>query len=249
MKRAWKRCIALLLVMLLALGLCGCDALDDMRKAQMQLDENGDVVFEGIRYQRLPESEFLSPEYNGLHYIYITEPDVPVLLSHILWEAMMAISDDGNFLVDMENGVCYCREELYESVFDQIMNGFEVAAMQYDYGFYDEEEGMYQQAAYTLTQAQRAAVYEVLETIEPVAVGQDWYINGQWYLYLYECSQDGFFKKEAMELVASEDSYTLILESGDQTLAYLVPSAYKAVFEQILSPYVDAHNSLIPPGA
>ena len=54
MKRAWKRCIALLLILLLTLGLCGCDALDDMRKAQMQLDENGDVVFEGIRYQRLP---------------------------------------------------------------------------------------------------------------------------------------------------------------------------------------------------
>ena len=121
--------------------------------------------------------------------------------------------------------------------------------MQYEYGFYDEEEGIYRQAHYKLTQAQRAAVYEVLETVEPVAVGRDWYINGQWYIYLYECSADGFFQREAMELVATEDSYTLILESGDQTLAYLVPSAYKAVFEQILSPYVDAHNSLIPPGA
>ena len=44
MKRAWKRCIALLLILLLTLGLCGCDALDDMRKAQMQFDENGDVA-------------------------------------------------------------------------------------------------------------------------------------------------------------------------------------------------------------
>ena len=243
MKRAWKRCVALLLILLLTLGLCGCDALDDMRKAQMQLDENGDVVFEGIRYQRLPEGEFLSPEYSGLQYIFITEPDVPVLLSQILCETMMAISEDGNFLVDMENGVCYCREELYESVFDQIMNGFEVAAMQYDYGCYDEEEGMYRQMAYTLTQAQRDAVYEVLETVEPVAVGQDWYINGQWYLYLYECSQDGFFKKEAVELVVGEDSYTLIQENGDKTLAYLVPSAYKTVFEQIISAYVAAFDS------
>ena len=248
MKRAWKRCIALLLILLLTLGLCGCDALDDMRKAQMQLDENGDVVFEGIRYQRLPESEFLSPEYSGLHYIYITEPDVPVLLSHILWEAMMDISDDGNFLIDMENGVCYCREELYESVFDQIVNGFEVAGMQYEYGFYDEEEGIYRWAYYKLTQAQRETVYEVLETVEPVAIGRDWYINGQWYIYLYECSADGFFQREAMELVATEDSYTLILESGDQTLAYLVPSAYKTVFEQIISTYVNAQYGLIPPG-
>ena len=248
MKRAWKRCVALLLILLLTLGLCGCDALDDMRKAQMQLDENGDVVYMGVRYQRLPESEYLSPAYGDMKYIYITEPDVPVLLSQILYETMLSISNDRNFLRAWGR-VCYCREELYESVFDQIVNGFEVAAMQYDYGFYDEEEGMYRQAAYTLTQAQRAAVYEVLETVEPVAVGQDWYINGQWYLHLYECSQDGFFKKETMELVASEDSYTLILESGEQTLAYLVPSAYKAAFEQILSPYVDAHNSLIPPGA
>lgn len=247
MKRAWKRCVALLLILLLTLGLCGCDALDDMRKAQMQLDENGDVVFEGIRYQRLPEGEFLSPEYSGLQYIFITEPDVPVLLSQILCETMMAISEDGNFLVDMENGVCYCREELYESVFDQIMNGFEVAAMQYDYGCYDEEEGMYRQMAYTLTQAQRDAVYEVLETVEPVEVGRDWSINGQWYLYLYECSQDGFFKKGAMELVASENSYTLMLEDGEQTLAYLVPTEYKAVFAQIISTYVRASEELYSP--
>jgi hypothetical protein len=248
MKRAWKRCVALLLILLLTLGLCGCDALDDMREAQMQFDENGDVVYMGVRYQRLPESEYLSPAYGDMKYIYITEPDVPVLLSQILYETMLSISNDRNFLREWGR-VCYCREELYESVFDQIVNGFEVAGMQYEYGFYDEEEGIYRQAHYKLTQAQRAVVYEVLETVEPVAVGRDWYINGQWYIYLYECSADGFFQREAMELVATEDSYTLILESGDQTLAYLVPSAYKAVFEQILSPYVDAHNSLIPPGA
>lgn len=249
MKQLWKRGAALLVILVLVLGLCGCDALDAMREAQTQYGEDGSILYKGVAYMLLPESEYLSPEYDVWKEIYVTDPDVPVLLSQAIYIERLALSLDGNFLISMSDDVVYCREELYDSVFDRIVNGFEVAAMQYEYSVYDEEVGIHRRQTYTLTQEQWDTVYEVLETVEPIEIGRNWNINGQWYLYLYECSQDGFFKKGTMELVASEDSYTLILESGDQTLAYLVPSAYKAVFEQILSPYVDAHNSLIPPGA
>ena len=249
MKQLWKRGAALLVILVLVLGLCGCDALDAMREAQTQYGEDGSILYKGVAYVRLPESEYLSPEYDVWKEIYVTDPDVPVLLSQAIYIERLALSIDGNFLISMSDDVVYCRAELYDSVFDRIVNGFEVAAMQYEYSVYDEEVGIHRRQTYTLTQEQWDTVYEVLETVEPIEIGRDWNINGQWYLHLYECSQDGFFKKETMELVASEDSYTLILESGEQTLAYLVPSAYKAVFEQILSPYVDAHNSLIPPGA
>ena len=249
MKQLWKRGAALLVILVLVLGLCGCDALDAMREAQTQYGEDGSILYKGVAYVRLPESEYLSPEYDVWKEIYVTDPDVPVLLSQAIYIERLALSLDGNFLISMSDDVVYCREELYDSVFDRIVNGFEVAAMQYEYSVYDEEVGIHRWQTYTLTQEQWDTVYEVLETVEPIEIGRNWNINGQWYLYLYECSQDGFFKKGTMELVASEDSYTLILESGDQTLAYLVPSAYKAAFEQILSPYVDAHNSLIPPGA
>ena len=249
MKQLWKRGAALLVILVLVLGLCGCDALDAMREAQTQYGEDGSILYKGVAYVRLPESEYLSPEYDVWKEIYVTDPDVPVLLSQAIYIERLALSLDGNFLISMSDDVVYCREELYDSVFDRIVNGFEVAAMQYEYSVYDEEVGIHRRQTYTLTQEQWDTVYEVLETVEPIEIGRNWNINGQWYLYLYECSQDGFFKKGTMELVASEDSYTLILESGEQTLAYLVPSAYKAAFEQILSPYVDAHNSLIPPGA
>ena len=249
MKQLWKRGAALLVILVLVLGLCGCDALDAMREAQTQYGEDGSILYKGVAYMLLPESEYLSPEYEVWEEIYVTDPDVPVLLSQAIYIERLALSIDGNFLISMSDDVVYCRAELYDSVFDRIVNGFEVAAMQYEYSVYDEEVGIHRRQTYTLTQEQWDTVYEVLETVEPIEIGRNWNINGQWYLYLYECSQDGFFKKGTMELVASEDSYTLILESGDQTLAYLVPSAYKAVFEQILSPYVDAHNSLIPPGA
>lgn len=247
MKQLWKRGAALLVILLLVLGLCGCDALDAMREAQTQYGEDGSILYKGVAYMLLPESEYLSPEYEVWEEIYVTDPDVPVLLSQAIYIERLAVSLDGNFLISMSDQAVYCREELYDSVFDQIVNGFEVAAMQYEYSVYDEEVGIHRRQTYTLTQEQWDTVYEVLETVEPVEVGRDWSINGQWYLYLYECSQDGFFKKGAMELVASENSYTLMLEDGEQTLAYLIPTEYKAVFAQIISTYVRASEELYSP--
>lgn len=246
MKQVWKRGAALLLTLLLVLGLCGCDALDAMREAQTHYDENGDILYKGTAYKLLPESEYLSPEYDVWEDgdIYITDPDVPVLLSQTLYDERLTVSIDGNFLISMSDDAVYCRAELYESVCDQIWNGFEVEAMRYSYDTYDEKQGVYQQAYYTLTQEQMAAVYQVLETVEPTVMGSDWYIDSQWWMVLEECSQDRFFCLERLELAASENSYTLMLEDGEQTLAYLVPTEFKAVFAQIISTYVRASEEL-----
>lgn len=246
MKQVWKRGAALLLTLLLVLGLCGCDALDAMREAQTHYDENGDILYKGTAYKLLPESEYLSPDCDSWYeeYIYVTEADVPVLLSSTFYQEELLVSDDGNFLINFEEDTRYCRAELYESVCDQIWNGFEVETMRYSYDTYDEKQGVYQQAYYTLTREQMAAVYQVLETVEPTVMGSDWYIDSQWWMVLEECSQDRFFCLERLELAASENSYTLMLTDGEQTLAYLVPPECKTVFAQIISTYVRAAEEL-----
>lgn len=249
MKQLWKRGAALLVILLLVLGLCGCDALDAMRAAQTQYGEDGSILYKGVAYMRLPESDYLAPEYDvwEAQDIYVTDPEVPVLLSQAIYIERLAVSLDGNFLISISDQAVYCRAELYESVCDQILNGFEVAAMRYSYDAYDEERGVYQLAYYTLTREQMAAVYQVLETVEPTVMGSDWYIDSQWWMVLEECSQDRFFRLERLELAASENSYTLMLEDGEQTLAYLIPTEYKAVFAQIISTYVRASEELYSP--
>lgn len=82
MKKVIKTVLVLLAVVGMLLCLCGCTGLENMRKNQAFSRENGEILWNGAVYKALPESEYLFVDTGYFDdTVYLTEPDVPVLLS------------------------------------------------------------------------------------------------------------------------------------------------------------------------
>ena len=103
--KTWKRLLAALLLGCLLTCLCGCKQLDDMRKVHAVQTEDGGVTCDGVRYLPLPVNGYL---FDTVHDIYVTAPDMPLLLSQLFGNYSTA-TDDGIFL--QTAGAIYCRED------------------------------------------------------------------------------------------------------------------------------------------
>lgn len=117
MKKNVKTVLVLLTAVGLLLCLCGCSGLENMRKKQAFPGENGEILWNGAVYKALPGNEDFYVEtgdYSEL--VYVTEPDVPVLLSSMFSEMDLYPSGDGVFLEDLDAGIYYCREDRYEEM-------------------------------------------------------------------------------------------------------------------------------------
>ena len=80
----------------LSLSLCSCNWLDEMRRAQIFFTENNysEIVWDGNTYVR---TDVLSEWTSGRYYedLYLTEPDVPVLLSEVHYLADASVDVEG----------------------------------------------------------------------------------------------------------------------------------------------------------
>lgn len=107
MKKAIKKGIALVLLSCLLCGLCGCTAIDEMRENQAFIDATGRIQWQGNTYVPLTRGE-LPGEEDPDRIIYVTDPDVPVLLSQTVMKTICFVTKDGKFLMDIE-GNLYCQ--------------------------------------------------------------------------------------------------------------------------------------------
>ena len=108
-------CILCLICLLLPL-LCGCKALDEARKNQAFFDEEGNILWNGAVYKQLPKGEYFKPDTSYDNDVYVTEPDVPVLLQDSFYKAWLIADDEGLILEnyrDFNAGeeLYYCRED------------------------------------------------------------------------------------------------------------------------------------------
>ena len=131
MKKYRKLVAVLCLVCLLLPLLCGCNALDKMREKQAFFDAEGNILWNGKVYKKLPSGEDFCPEWDG-GQICVTEEDVPVLLSNVCADSFYDIYEDGLFLeyqgfyeITGEEHF-YCREDRYEEFAKKLQEGFAV---------------------------------------------------------------------------------------------------------------------------
>ena len=113
-----KKWVALVLAACLLCGLCGCTAIDKMRESQAFLQADGTILWQGNTYIPVPGGA--SPQIGSESMIYVTAPDVPVLLSVIMAEKMCMASQDGRLLWDFE-GTLYSQAgaEVFQSGSEQ----------------------------------------------------------------------------------------------------------------------------------
>ena len=120
----WKKFFTCILLAGLALSLCSCRYLDEMRKRHAVWNNETEILWNGAAYRRLPkvESEHLYGE--GLT---ITDPEIPVLLSdmygvsaHADPTGRLIIADYAYF--DGYSEGCYARSDVYDLLNADIRN-------------------------------------------------------------------------------------------------------------------------------
>lgn len=242
MKKNVKRIFAFLLVLMQLVLLCGCDALDEMRQNQAFLNEDGDILWNGSIYKKLPACAYLAPLYGRDTVVYVTEDDVPVLLSSMFSKHRYYPSDDRRFLREYgySEEVYYCEVSIYDAICARIQAPFEPDIVCYSYDVYQEDSYEYETRYYTLTQEQVDAIKLVVQNTAPTTMQDGMYLDSQWTVYLEECSQDMVFRRSTMEISCAGSTYYLHLHTDNGQLLFTVPEGCNAIFGEIVKEYVDA---------
>ena len=234
--KEWKRWLVLALATVLCLSLCGCQELEDMRTAHAVWQEDGSILWNGAVYRELELSDSnqeLDFTYDCIT-IYVTEPDVPVLLSEMIGDGM-DICADGTLIkfYDYRNDyryTLYCREDVYDEVVKKLENGVNLTTYLYYYWDYEKQTSV----PYYLTEEQSKTIHQVLTTVIPVP-SDEFPVEDE--LYLYICDDSHRFEQDTDKwLCIAESRY--YISSYDEI--YAVPLEYNAIFDAIWKAYNDS---------
>ena len=234
--KKYKRWIAILLASLLSLSLCGCQRLDDMRAEHGVWQEDGSVLWNGNVYRKLENT--LSLEKFDFVYgritIYVTEADVPVLLSNV-FGTMMDVCADGTLLEYYDYRLLegkrqlYCREDVYDEMVKTLADGVQLDTYYYYYYDYNREESL----QYYLTEEQTNTIHRILTTVTPVPIKEfDGAIADE--VHLYICDDSHRFEQDTDTwLCITESCYCI--KTYDEI--YAIPMKYNGIFTEIWKAY------------
>lgn len=228
-----KKFVVLLVVIGMLFCLSGCSGLEELRKQQAFVGENGEILWNGNVYKALPGNEYMYVEFDNEGAVYLTAPDVPVLLSVICMEQFLMPSEDGVLLSEIEPGTYYCREDRYEEMVSRIQKEFTPDLVCYSYEDYPET------SYYTLTQEQVEAIEQVAQTVQPTTLGEGMYLEWDYYIDLQECSADMLLRRECGGISVSGSTYYLYRYVNGEEQVFTVPEAYSQVFEEITRAYIE----------
>lgn len=239
MKKVLRYVALFLTVALLALSLCGCGALDEMRKYHAISTENGDILLDGITYKPLPYHEALTCNWDSMG-INLTAPDVPLLLSEMLAESTLWLSDNRVLIFDADTEVYYCNEESYESLAQQIKEGPAYVGYSYSYNYWDEDLYEYVSKDCVFTADQVEVMDSILVTVKPVGMdGMQYLASFEEMADIYRHSADGYFNELICSIARSNDTYFLkMIVDNDTVAVYRIPDAYKNTIIDILQDYL-----------
>lgn len=233
-----KRWCAVLAALMLCLSLCGCAELDRMQAAHGVWVDDKTIAWNGYTYTLL-EGYWTDLNTNYSDSVYVTEPDVPVLLSELVGEDI-TVNNNGtllsgyfedNFVGESER--IYCRSDLLEWMEDAFINGYEIETYQFQYW----DEDAWEDRVYTLSAEQMQAVDTVLKTVTPFAV-EDYYPSDDG-VSLYGYSAYGLFMED-IGWIDYVDGYYYIFRENDHdgygwnTDCYIVPDDLYNVFDDIM---------------
>lgn len=245
MKKAIKKGIALVLLSCLLCGLCGCTAIDEMRENQAFYQPNGTVVWRGETYKRLFIPDLLYPTLSYEDTIYLTEPDVPVLLSTTYIKDVFLASEDGRFLYADEEKV-YCREDAYDEIEARLMEPFKAEVYCYFYEVYDEQTYEPEEKSYILTEEEVEAVGLVRNTIDPTVVDFNAKPRGDYSVYLSACSADLLLRQTFIEVVVTQTGYILVVYRPADLQVFPVPEGLNDTFAGMLEAYENRNAAQTP---
>ncbi len=232
-----KRFLAALMLCVVALSMAGCAELDEMKARHAVWGEDKEtVIYNGTIYRVLTPHSMLQV-WNAKDTIRVTESDVPVLLSKRYGDAM-TIGKSGILLESYEwelnAPIIYCREDYYESVSKQILEGPVLSNVLY--GYWDEEG---ENLEYFLS-AQEIAAVEALLAGAPTESGIERYtLDEDFSFNLERASEDTYFRSPLCEVLVYEKEICLLkdIEADGLVEVYPVPVEQQALFEKMIEKF------------
>lgn len=209
-----------------------------MRARQVFIQEDGTLLMNGQVYKELPPVNRrlnLTGDFDDV--VYLTDSDVPVLLSRVLCNDFDYSLGEGAVIVDDDGDriVYYCRGDLYDSYLAAIEADAPMTKMFYNYPV----RGTGEMKAYFLTDEEMTAVWTALVEGEE----KDWSeVSSHSGISLYSCTEDELFMEDAIELEYSDDTYYIVDSFGGESVYTEVPAEYKALFDSIVAKYREWQN-------
>ena len=245
MKKNGKRIFICLLVLLQFFALSGCSALDEMQKNQAFFNESGDILWNGSTYKKLPSCEELYPTFDGETSVYVTESDVPVLLSSMIYLSSYSPSEDGRILMEdnYEEDIFYCDVSIYEDFCARIRKPFTPEIVCYSYDVPTENVYEWETAVYTLTPEQVEVITTVVENTEPTVLQDGMTLNCLWSVYLEECTEDMLFRRNTMDISYTGSTYYMHLYTDQGELLFTVPAGCNDQFDQITAAQRESYEA------
>lgn len=236
----------------LLLGLCGCkQSLEQARSTRAVYTDKGDIVYNGQTYLHIfqeklnpyyynPESGLLEyPDLHSKNELYVTQPDVPLLLSKDFGDRV-TFSDDGIYLrrhipaplLGAPEDRYYCRADIYDQCLPPLSQ--DDTRCFYEYQTYNPQQRAMSKeyVRYFLTQQQLAAVEQVLSAAEPLE--EDFARPDVCYFFHLYRMQDGHLRYW-ISVIATDAGHLLAKTYDGSTVqtTYAVPPESETVFSAI----------------
>ncbi len=266
MKKILKISALGLAVIIMCMSFCGCAELDEQKESQAFWTEAGSkdsITYNGKTYKLLENNEYHNPQYNHGwgKTIFVTEPDVPILLSTD-FGIDLQLSSDGTFIsgyisdkyeeeinnpyifpfysesslnYTTENGhmVYYCDEEIYDEITAEIDKGINYTGYGYEYWSYDKNSS---EEAYNycyLSDEDAKLLDKILKEVEPVQSALPYeYMS---ICMIDEVSEDKHFGKMTYELHYDTDGNFYLSSSSETGIftIYEIPEKYEDDFKRM----------------
>ena len=267
MKTTYKILAIIALISIMCLCLCGCDELDQMKSEQAtwtDKDNYESITYNGDTYKMIPSSLTkdldATPSLITDTSVYITNPDVPVLLSHTQGIAFKTNADksiiygtidptDGpisyyvdcivDYSVEDINAwfTIYCRSDLYDEVIASLKEGLTYTDYGFSYYRYDEETEEYSEGFQKLTKEQKAVIDEIEKTCKQTK-HDEIYMPAMHVTQLIKISDNDLFYTDHWEIFTNleNDSYYLVFNNYNTNKSFSidVPQKYNKTFDKIL---------------
>lgn len=239
MKKILKRVGVLLLLGAMVFSLSGCDALDEMREHQIFPEEDGSFIINDVRYVQLEVNDYFAPGETPEGEYYLTEPDVPVLLSEQFCIGALELTQDGRFCRDWRRALRFCREDIFDEMQTRNREPFVPDTLFYEYVTWDEN-GEWHNATYVLSLEEVSAIAEVLKG-EPLQLGDGIYISSDWEFGLTEATDDLLFRHSGPSIAKAGNSFYLSTYKDTGATTYKVPAELNPIFEKISAAYLSEY--------
>ncbi|MBR3692075.1 MAG: hypothetical protein IKL89_05195 [Clostridia bacterium] len=240
MRKTYRQFATVFALLMLALFLVGCDALDAMREEHGVYAGETDrstVTFRGETYRELGlDAEKLF--YRDLSSrVYITEPDVPVLLASTVGEYGQTDAEMNFIVLYRERNAVYAREDIYEEALAEtkMEDPYTCIRLQYLDGKNSGRGWQY----HTLSEAEEALVRRVLAGVPLKEEAVDFaYLSPSQTLFFE--SETGLFADNSYEIVEFSGGVAIrdcnFYDKGDPEY-YIAGEADALLLKELLDKY------------